>query len=77
MSPSTISACKECYYCGFETDTKEYSVGLGEKRELCFICANTRAGNFSNSPGQPSNEDILKTVCQIGNIILKKIQESK
>lgn len=74
---TTVSACKECYYCGFETDTKEYSVGLGEKRELCFICANTRAGNFSNSPRQPSNEDILKTACQIGNIILKKIQEDK
>ena len=67
----------ECHCCGFKTKVVEYDRSgvphRGEKSLLCHICAYTMAGIAYDHPEQYPNEDVLRTVAYIGNMILTAI----
>lgn len=76
---------EECDSCGFETtDLKEYP-HRGERSRhspttmwLCFLCAHTPASNAYIYPSQYEGQHaILRTLCYVGNEILKAIKEIK
>jgi hypothetical protein len=57
----------------------DYPQGIGNSRrsrKLCFLCANTRAGNALEYPEQYRGQDgILQAICFVGNEILKALRK--
>lgn len=76
----------ECDFCGYEgIETKPYDMRRGanattenpEQKHLCDLCAATPAGSAYKYPEQFPDTDTLKTVCFVGNEILKAIEAAK
>jgi hypothetical protein len=74
---------EECEFCEFETtDLKAYSNSpftdnTDTHKWLCKLCAATPAGNACEYPRQYEGElNTLKTICYVGNAILKAIAAS-
>jgi hypothetical protein len=77
----------QCQCCGFSTSaltaypdmtTTTLAGGGSTVRDdfwYCELCASTMASTFSRYPGQaPSNTEVLKTVCYVGNTILATLE---
>lgn len=72
----------ECECCGFETqeltlfDTMDTTLAGGGKIIkgsfwYCHLCSATMASTYDRFPDQsPSNTEIMKTICHVGNVIL-------
>lgn len=72
---------EECCSCGFKTEElEEYGPTAFQKpartKWMCLLCASTMAGNAYDYPDQyRENADVLKTICFVGNTILRAIGE--
>lgn len=92
MSDDSAEKPDECDCCQFETsDLTDYGYArdgrdgramspedMGHKW-LCDLCAGTMAGNAYEHPRsfEPGTFVVLKTICYVGNAILRAIRESK
>lgn len=69
----------ECESCNFETvDITKYDVGTLERQDhwYCNLCASTMTSRFAHELRiQPSNRDVMQTVCYVGNAILQALKE--
>ncbi len=69
---------KICDSCGYGTKTNEYAWDSVRDKptpkpmNLCTLCADTLAGNTVQYPRE--NQDILRTICHVGNAILDEIR---
>lgn len=73
---------EECHSCDYLTEDLDiYDRGPGADSEepmwLCALCASTRAGNAYQYPRQYPNEDVLRTICYVGNVILDQLKEQQ
>lgn len=70
----------ECDSCGFKTKLTEYvRSGLkypGEKKRLCNICGVTLVGAVIDYPDCYPNEDVLRMIGYVGNMILAAIEKA-
>lgn len=78
---------EECDCCGFVTNElslfkdQDTTIAGGGKTRIadfwyCDLCCCTPTSMYNRYPGQsPSNTDILKTVCYVGNEILKALRK--
>lgn len=70
-----------CECCGNETEVELFKDLPGEKNTrgdawYCALCAGTLASSYHRYPSQtPTNQDLMKAVCFVGNAILKAIAE--
>lgn len=72
----------ECDSCGFQGPTEAYprrnhKLGGGGDKRLCVLCAGTHAGNALEYPDQYPNAEAMRTICYVGNVILKAIKDKK
>lgn len=70
----------ECYSCGFATaDLKSYPrrriPSTDERKWLCGLCASTPAGTAYDYPEQYPDRASIKTICYVGNVLLKAMRE--
>ena len=69
---------RECESCGSdEVKTISHEGHKSGKRELCIICYSTLVANATEYPEQYPNVDLFTTIAQVGNLILKKLEEDK
>jgi hypothetical protein len=64
----------ECESCRFECEVAVYETGapLHEEHKYCDLCAGTMTSRFAHELRitQPSNRDVMQTICHVGNAIL-------
>jgi hypothetical protein len=67
----------ECESCGFECEVRQYNTGapMREDHDYCDLCANTMTSRFAHELRitQPSNRDVMQTICYVGNALLAAI----
>jgi hypothetical protein len=68
----------ECESCGFECEVTKYNTGapMSEDHFYCDLCASTMTSRFAHELriSQPSNRDVMQTVCYVGNAIIEAIR---
>ena len=75
----------ECYNCGYETETEEYTSDYGEAIRhnfpevirLCDVCANTHLGNATRYPRVCPDVKLYTSIAYIANMILDAIRKDK
>lgn len=68
----------ECCCCGFETEAlADYGYRGDDPKWCCELCAGTLTSRAHSHPEQfRGQEHVMKTICYVGNVILKAIRES-
>ena len=73
-----VLAVHECFSCHYTTrctvfemnGQRHFRDGKRALAPLCWLCANTAAGNAYQYPEQHPNKATLETVCFVGNLLL-------
>lgn len=75
-----------CDSCGYGPVAGDYypdgglhdpKTGKGEGAHLCALCAATPAGTALHYPAYPpTNDDIIETLCYVGNAILARLSSN-
>jgi hypothetical protein len=71
----------ECESCGSVAELESYpSMRPGGKhKKICYLCATTFCSNWTEEGYRPDIPiymvELLKSICQVGNAILEKIDE--
>jgi len=69
----------ECESCGFEGEVTKYNTGapMCEDHWYCELCASTMTSRYAHELRitQPSNRDVMQTICYVGNALLAAIRE--
>lgn len=83
MSEPATEKPEECECCQFETAAlSEYRPNVGSidegPRWICDLCAGTMTSTFDSYPSQHGPElHVMKTICYVGNVILKALATLK
>ena len=68
-----------CESCRFECEVAVYNTGapMREDHKYCELCASTMTSRFAHELRitQPSNRDVMQTVCYVGNAILTELRK--
>jgi hypothetical protein len=71
----------ECESCGYEGAVAKYNTGapMREDHWYCDLCASTMTSRYAHELRitQPSNRDVMQTICYVGNAIIAAIARSK
>lgn len=76
-----MKALEQCDCCKFPAKTKKYQKDSSRDNpspgfmNICDLCAHTSAGNTVEYPRD--NQDVLRTICYVGNAILAEIRKQK
>lgn len=77
---SGMKAHEECDACGFVTDVEPFErqgvFHRGQKKQLCALCAGTMTGAAMDYAYMERDLNTLKTICYVGNAILRACSDA-